>query len=170
MIWPNAMPVITQPFAQPRGHLRDCLSKGREASFLPQLPDPGGAIDLALPLAHLDRPGLLDALRDAGHQIESQRRIIEALSPRAQAYDTIVKILGLVPGEPMAMGEDIAWKIRNILDRADVHIEHAMKQQAEKEGAEVPTRQGRSDVADASIDDRDLRGKPANPTTWKAPL
>lgn len=48
----------------------------------------------------------------AADEIESLRRVNDALAPKAHAYDMISIILGLLPQRSQGMGEDMAWKLR----------------------------------------------------------
>lgn len=51
------------------------------------------------------------AERAAG-EIETLRRVNQALAAKADAYDTVTTILGLLPRRGESMGEDLAWKLR----------------------------------------------------------
>lgn len=48
----------------------------------------------------------------AAQEIENLRRINLALAAKADAYDTVTAILGLLPKRGESMGEDLAWMLR----------------------------------------------------------
>lgn len=50
-------------------------------------------------------------------EIQTLRSINEKLAPRAEAYDNIVKILGLLPrSDRTGMGEDVIWLMKKRLE------------------------------------------------------
>ena len=53
-----------------------------------------------------------DMMLRCAEEIEHQRAIIAALRPRAEAYDAICSILGLLPKTSQGYGEDLAWRLR----------------------------------------------------------
>lgn len=51
------------------------------------------------------------------HEIESHRRQIEFLTPRADAYEIIsIVARGLAPRQGGAMSEDIVWRLRKKIE------------------------------------------------------
>lgn len=46
-------------------------------------------------------------------EIRRQRSEIERLSPAADAFRVISRIVGLIPGASQAYGEDLAWRLDN---------------------------------------------------------
>jgi hypothetical protein len=55
------------------------------------------------------------AERAAG-EIENLRRANQTLAAKADAYDTVTAILGLLPKRGESAGEDLAWKLRKYVD------------------------------------------------------
>jgi len=53
----------------------------------------------------------VEMMRRAAGEIRHQRGIIETLSPKAEAYDTIRKILNLIPGQGGYTTEDLAYTL-----------------------------------------------------------
>lgn len=49
-------------------------------------------------------------------EILHQRRIIAELRPKAEAYDLITKILALLPGKGIGMGEDLVWRLEKRIE------------------------------------------------------
>lgn len=43
------------------------------------------------------------------HEIMNLRSIIDRLKPKADAYDNLAIVLGLLPQRGMTMGEDMVW-------------------------------------------------------------
>lgn len=52
----------------------------------------------------------------AASEIESQRAKIAELAPKAEAYDLIRTILGLLPRTQQGYGEDVAYMLRRRAD------------------------------------------------------
>jgi len=59
-------------------------------------------------------------------EIKNLRSVISRLQPRAEAYDAMCTVLGLLPQRSQTMGEDIAWcldrrisELKASLDRKD---------------------------------------------------
>ena len=66
----------------------------------------------------MDRPALVRLLRVAHDEIVTLRREIEALRPRAHAYDTIAQIARLTAKDhKQGYGEDIAWRLKQEVER-----------------------------------------------------
>lgn len=59
----------------------------------------------------------IDMMQRCLHEIEMQRKHIEFLTPRADAYE-IVSIVarGLCPRQGGAMSEDITWRLRKKIE------------------------------------------------------
>ena len=55
---------------------------------------------------------VVDMMLRCAEEIESLRRINVMLQPKAEAYDAIVAILGLLPKQSQGYGEDLAWRLR----------------------------------------------------------
>ena len=55
---------------------------------------------------------VVDMMLRCAEEIESLRRINAILQPKAEAYDAIVVILGMLPKQPQGYGEDLAWRLR----------------------------------------------------------
>lgn len=49
-------------------------------------------------------------------EIEMLRRENDRLRPKADAYDSITAILGLLPQPPQGFGEDIVWGLRKKIE------------------------------------------------------
>jgi hypothetical protein len=45
------------------------------------------------------------------HEIRELRSTIDRLRPKADAYDHIATLLGLLPRQSQAFGEDLAWRL-----------------------------------------------------------
>lgn len=66
----------------------------------------------------ISRPELLVMLRSAHDEIVRLRRRVEALEPKAHAYETIAQMTRLTIHEPpQGYGEDIAWRLKNEVER-----------------------------------------------------
>lgn len=66
----------------------------------------------------VERPDVINALRMAHDEIITLRRRVEALEPRAHAYDTIARIAALsVNPENVGYSEDVAWRVKGIVER-----------------------------------------------------
>lgn len=60
-------------------------------------------------------------------EIQGLRAQIERLTPKAEAYDSIRLILGLLPAPSQAYGEDLAWMLRKaIADEKDRRDKNAV--------------------------------------------
>jgi len=44
-------------------------------------------------------------------EIVSLRRQIDRLAPKAEAYDAMTSILGMIPRPSQGFGEDLAWRL-----------------------------------------------------------
>jgi hypothetical protein len=54
---------------------------------------------------------MIKMMRRASAEIKELRKIIDAIGPRAEAYEMIKKILSMVPGPGSSAGEDVAWTL-----------------------------------------------------------
>jgi small-conductance mechanosensitive channel len=62
-------------------------------------------------------------LVQASQEIRSLRGQIGMLRPKAEAYDCLAAVIGMFPLPRQGMGEDIAWKIEQMLKvLADDHV------------------------------------------------
>lgn len=58
--------------------------------------------------------------RRAASEIKHLRAQVEALRPKAEAYDTITKIVGVAVGNgPQGYSEDIAWLIEREIEKVE---------------------------------------------------
>jgi hypothetical protein len=73
----------------------------------------------------------LQMMRRASDEIKGQRATIAKLQPKAEAYDAICAILGLLPGPSRGYTEDVAF----LLDRRIEEIKKAEVAAAEQENA-----------------------------------
>jgi len=51
----------------------------------------------------------IEMMNRCKHEIQSLRAIIKALEPKADAYDKLAIVLGLLPRQSVGMGEDLVW-------------------------------------------------------------
>lgn len=49
-------------------------------------------------------------------EIRQQRCIIEALTPKAQAWDQLCKVLDLLPQPSQGYGEDLVWRLDKAIE------------------------------------------------------
>ena len=59
-----------------------------------------------------DVADVADMADRAAAEIENLRNMVAELRPRAEAYDTVCAILGLLPKPVQGYGEDMAWRLR----------------------------------------------------------
>lgn len=55
----------------------------------------------------------IEMMNRCKHEIQNLRARISALEPKADAYDKLAIVLGLLPRQSVGMGEDLVW----ILDK-----------------------------------------------------
>ena len=67
-------------------------------------------------------------------EIIALRRQIDRLTPKAEAYDAITAILGMIPRQAQGYGEDMAWR----LEKEISEIQHRMAEPAAPEPAPDP--------------------------------
>lgn len=70
----------------------------------------------------------IDMMTRASAEIKDLRRRIDDLAPKAEAYDAIIQILGLLPRGGIGMSEDVAWRL-------DKRIREIQEAQAAEKGA-----------------------------------
>lgn len=56
---------------------------------------------------------LLQVMKRCSQEIKDLRAHINYLKPKAEAYDCLSKVLGLLPGQGRGEGEDLAWRLDN---------------------------------------------------------
>lgn len=67
----------------------------------------------------------IDMARRAVEEIKMLRGAMSSAAPRAQAYDLIEKIMGLIPAKSQGYGEDIVWRLEKQI--ADLEANAAPK-------------------------------------------
>ena len=50
-------------------------------------------------------------LQRCSEEIRLLRAQRDALAPKAEAYDLLLKIMGLLPGQSRGYGEDLVWRL-----------------------------------------------------------
>jgi hypothetical protein len=78
-------------------------------------------------VAEITKDEFLNVARRSSEEIKALRAQIQFLAPKAQAYDSIVMILGLVPQQRQGMTEDLAF----LLDRRVDALTRVNEPQAE---------------------------------------
>mgnify|MGYP001569854169 CR=1 FL=1 len=61
----------------------------------------------------IDNAEAIEMMNRCKHEITRLRRQIELIQPKADAYDNLTVVLGLLPRSSIGMGEDLVW----ILDK-----------------------------------------------------
>jgi hypothetical protein len=51
----------------------------------------------------------IEMMNRCKHEIMDLRRQIDRLTPKADAYDKLAIVLGLLPHQSVGMGEDLVW-------------------------------------------------------------
>lgn len=54
----------------------------------------------------------LQMMQRCSEEILSLRAQRNALAPKAEAYDLILKVMGLLPGKSQGYGEDVVWQLK----------------------------------------------------------
>lgn len=67
-------------------------------------------------------------------EIVSLRRQIDRLAPKAEAYDAMTAILGMIPRQAQGYGEDMVWR----LEKEIAEIQHRMMEPEAPEPAPDP--------------------------------
>ncbi|AYD02209.1 hypothetical protein [Neorhizobium sp. NCHU2750] len=79
----------------------------------------------------VDRQEFIAMASRASDEIKALRGQIAFLAPKAQAYDALVVVLGMIPARPQTMGEDLA----GLLDRRVHFLKDADKPKPPPPGA-----------------------------------
>lgn len=58
----------------------------------------------------------LDMMKRCRDEIRQQRVIIDQLTPKAQAWDQLCKVLNLLPQPSPSYGEDLVWRLDKRID------------------------------------------------------
>ncbi len=58
----------------------------------------------------------LEMMKRCRDEIRLQRTVIDQLTPKAQAWDQLCKVLNLLPQAPQGYGEDLAWRLDKRID------------------------------------------------------
>lgn len=74
---------------------------------------------------------LKNLITELRHELQMQRVKIERLEPKAEAYDALIKVLGMVRGGDRAMARDIMWDI----ERAEQDLDGAIRAWNEQQEA-----------------------------------
>lgn len=53
----------------------------------------------------------LQIMQHCSEEIRQLRGQVAVLQPKAEAYDLLLKIMGLLPGQSRGYGEDMVWKL-----------------------------------------------------------
>lgn len=64
-----------------------------------------------MPVKPITHQEFIEMARRCSGEIKELRAQIERLQPKAEAYDSICAILGLLPRSSRGMGEDLAWRL-----------------------------------------------------------
>jgi hypothetical protein len=70
-------------------------------------------------------PEMIKMMRRASGEIKDLRKILDAIGPRAEAYEVIKKILSLVPGPVQGAGEDFAWTLDQEANKLEERLNRA---------------------------------------------
>lgn len=62
-------------------------------------------------LTAMNEQEAIEMMKRASAEIKALRRRIEALEPKADAYDNIAAVLRLLPRPSVGMSEDLAWRL-----------------------------------------------------------
>jgi len=58
----------------------------------------------------------IDMMQRCIDEIETQRRIVEHLSPRTEAYEVIRDIVRMQPQRTQGYGEDLVWRLKKRIE------------------------------------------------------
>lgn len=53
----------------------------------------------------------IEMMERCRHEIQSLRAVIDRLKPKAEAYDNLAVLIGLVPRQSVGVSEDLVWII-----------------------------------------------------------
>jgi hypothetical protein len=72
----------------------------------------------------------IEMMRRASAEIKDLRAANNALAPKAEAYDSLVTVLDLLPKRSRSMSEDVAWKLDKRIEelKAAMAAENALKE------------------------------------------
>jgi hypothetical protein len=59
----------------------------------------------------------IDMMERCMGEITSLRREVDELRPKADAYDSIKQILGMMPSRSIGMGEDLVWRLKKRIEQ-----------------------------------------------------
>ena len=59
----------------------------------------------------MDKQEAIEMMKRASEEIKSLRRQIDRLAPKADAYDAIRELQGMIPRPSQGYGEDVAWML-----------------------------------------------------------
>jgi len=57
------------------------------------------------------------------HEIQYLKKEVARLAPKADAYDTLTTVLGLLPQKSQGFGEDIIWLIDSEITKLKTQVE-----------------------------------------------
>lgn len=77
----------------------------------------------------------IDMMRRASGEIKSLRAEVERLRPKAEAYDTMARVIDLLPHRSVGAGEDIAWKLDKRIEELKAQMAKAVKDETLKDAA-----------------------------------
>lgn len=72
----------------------------------------------------MDDKEAIQMMERASDEIKSLRRRIDVLAPKAEAYDSMTTLIGLLPRRSHGEGQDVAW----MLDKRIGELKEAAKQ------------------------------------------
>lgn len=64
----------------------------------------------------------IDMMQRCKAEIESQRGVIARLQPKADAYDNLAIVLGLLPQRSVGMGEDLVWTLKKRISEIEANL------------------------------------------------
>lgn len=74
------------------------------------------------------RREFIDMMNRCKSEISQQRRFIADIRPRAEAYDLLTKVIGLIPGRGEACGEDLVWRLEQRIKKLEDEIKISKEQ------------------------------------------
>lgn len=76
-----------------------------------------------MPSTEISNQEAIEMMKRCKEEIIGMRATIDRLTPKADAYDNLVVVLGLLPRPSIGMGEDLVWiidkRIRELLPKAE---------------------------------------------------
>lgn len=64
----------------------------------------------------MDNKEAIDIMNRCIDEIQTQRRIVEHLSPKAEAYEVIRDIVRMQPRQSQGYGEDLVWRLKKKIE------------------------------------------------------